>query len=94
MQGTGFEQVLHHVGGVGPQHHQLAMGHVDDSHQAKNNGQTQGRQHQHRTDGQAVEQGVKQGSHGPGNSQFKLEHIINKKGEEGDFNLPPAPAVD
>jgi hypothetical protein len=57
-EGTGLEQVLHHEGGVSPEHHQLTMGHVDDAHQAEDNGQAEGGQHQHRADGQPIEERV------------------------------------
>ncbi len=53
------QQLLDDVGGVGPQHHQLAMGHVDDPHDAEGDGEADGRQHQHRAQGEAEEQGLK-----------------------------------
>ncbi|GDX76759.1 hypothetical protein LBMAG41_18350 [Cyanobium sp.] len=40
------------------------MGHVDDTHQAEHHGQTEGGEHQHRTDGQPVEERVKKSCHG------------------------------
>ncbi|MEY2824002.1 MAG: hypothetical protein RLZ64_540, partial [Pseudomonadota bacterium] len=53
-----LEDVLHHEGGVGTEHHQLAVGHVDDTHQPEDHRQAQCRQHQNRADGHAVEECV------------------------------------
>jgi hypothetical protein len=39
---------LDHVGGVRAEHHQLAVRHVDDPHDAKRNRKSDGNQHQHR----------------------------------------------
>jgi len=36
-----LEDALHHISGVGADHHQLAMGHVDHAHQAIGDGQAQ-----------------------------------------------------
>ena len=47
---------LHHVGGVGAEHHQLAVRHVDDAHHAEGDGEADGREHQHRAQAQAEEQ--------------------------------------
>ena len=49
-------QQLHDVGGVGAEHHQLAVRHVDDAHDAEGDGQADGDQHQHRAEAQAEEQ--------------------------------------
>ena len=46
---------LHHVGGIGTNHHQLAMRHIDHAHQAVGNGQTQGHQQQNRAQADAAE---------------------------------------
>ena len=47
---------LHDVGGVGAEHHQLAVRHVDDAHDAERDRQADGDQHQHRSEAQAEEQ--------------------------------------
>ena len=47
---------LHDVGGVGAEHHQLAVRHVDDAHDAEGNRQPDGDQHQHRSEAEAEEQ--------------------------------------
>ena len=41
-----LEHALHHVGGVGADHHQLAVGHVDHAHEAVGDGQAQRHQQQ------------------------------------------------
>ncbi|MPN26777.1 hypothetical protein SDC9_174202 [bioreactor metagenome] len=46
---------LHHVGGVRANHDQLAMRHVDHTHQPVGDGQTQRRQQQHRSQADAAE---------------------------------------
>ncbi len=38
---------LHNVGRVRAEHHQLAVRHVDDSHDAKRNRESDGNQHEH-----------------------------------------------
>ena len=48
--------VLHDVGRVGAEHHQLAVRHVDDAHDAERDRQADGDQHQHRAEAQAEEQ--------------------------------------
>ncbi len=48
------DDLLHDEGGVGAEHHHLAMGHVDDPHDAEGDGQTDGRQQQDRAQRQAV----------------------------------------
>ena len=40
------KNALHHISGIGTNHHQLAMGHVDDAHQPIGNGQAQRHQQQ------------------------------------------------
>ena len=55
---------LHGVGGVRAEHHQFAMRHVDDAHDAKRNGQSDGDQHQHRAQAQAKEQRLDAGIEG------------------------------
>ena len=47
---------LHDVGRVGAEHHQLAVRHVDDAHDAERDRQADGDQHQHRSEAQAEEQ--------------------------------------
>ena len=47
---------LHDVGGVGAEHHQLAVRHVDDAHDAERDRQPDRHQHQHRSEAQAEEQ--------------------------------------
>ena len=41
---AGADDLLHHEGGVGADHHHLAMGHVDDAHDAEGDGKTDRRQ--------------------------------------------------
>ena len=50
------EQVLHHVGGVGADHDQLAVGHVDDAHQAVGDGEPQRGEQQDRSQADAGEE--------------------------------------
>ena len=38
-----WDDLLHHVTGVGAHHNEFAMGHVNDTHDAKRNGQADGR---------------------------------------------------
>ena len=52
---------LDDVGRIGAEHHQLAMGHVDDAHDAKRDGQADGDQHEHRAQAQAEEQRLDRG---------------------------------
>ena len=47
---------LHDVGRVGAEHHQLAVRHVDDAHDAERDGQPDGDQHEHRAEAEAEEQ--------------------------------------
>ena len=47
---------LHDVGGVGAEHHQLAVRHVDDAHDAEGDRQADRDQHEHRSEAQAEEQ--------------------------------------
>ena len=47
---------LHHIGRVGAEHHQLAVRHVDDAHDAERNREPDGDQHEHRAEAQAEEQ--------------------------------------
>ena len=47
---------LHEVGRVRAEHHQLAMGHVDDAHDAERDGQPDRNQHEHRPEAEAEEQ--------------------------------------
>ena len=49
-------QQLHDVGRVGAEHHQLAVRHVDDAHDAERDGQADRDEHQHRAEAQAEEQ--------------------------------------
>ena len=43
-------QRLHDVGRVGAEHHQLAVRHVDDAHDAEGDGEADGDEHQHRAE--------------------------------------------
>ncbi len=52
------KNLLDHIGGVGAQHDQLTVGHVDHAHDAEGDGQADGRQQQHRAQAQAEEDGV------------------------------------
>ena len=51
---AGADDLLHHEGGVGADHHHLAMGHVDDAHDAEGDGKADRGQQQHRAERQAV----------------------------------------
>ena len=48
------DDVLHDEGGVGAEHHHLAMRHVDDAHDAEGDGEADRRQQQHRAERDAV----------------------------------------
>ncbi len=50
----GADDVLHDEGGVGAEHHHLAMRHVDDAHDAEGDGEADRREQQHRAERQAV----------------------------------------
>ncbi|MBA7700191.1 hypothetical protein ES703_108900 [subsurface metagenome] len=50
----GADHLLHHEGGVGADHHHLAMRHVDDAHDTEGDGKTNGGEQQHRAERQAV----------------------------------------
>ena len=50
------KNLLHHEGGVGTEHDQLAMGHVDHTHDTEGDGQADGGQQQHRAQAEAEEQ--------------------------------------
>ena len=54
----GLKDALHDVGGVGADHHQLAVRHVDHAHQSVGDGQAQRGQKQHRAQADAAEDGV------------------------------------
>ena len=47
---------LDNVGRVGAEHHQLAVRHVDDSHDAKRNRESDGNQHEHGSETQSKKQ--------------------------------------
>ena len=64
LKGRQLEDQLHHIGGVGPEHDQLAMGEIDHPHQAKHNGKSKGGHQQHGADGHTVEQTFKKQLHG------------------------------
>jgi hypothetical protein len=64
------EQALAHVGGVGADHQQFAVRHVDDAHQAEGDGQAQRRQQQHAAQRDAVENLA--GQFGPANAAVDL----------------------
>ncbi len=51
-------ELLHDVRRVGAQHHELAVGHVDDAHHAEGDGQADGDEDEHRADAQAEEEGL------------------------------------
>ena len=48
------DDLLHHEGRVGAEHHHLAMRHVDDAHDAEGDGKADRREQQHRAERQAV----------------------------------------
>ena len=64
LQRRQLEDQLHHIGGVGTEHDQLAMGEVDHTHEAENNGQSQRGHQQDRANGHTVEQAFKKQLHG------------------------------
>ena len=47
---------LHFVGGVGADHHQLAVGHVDDAHEAEGDGEAEGHEDENGAEGDALEE--------------------------------------
>ena len=49
------QQLLHHVGGVGAEHDQFAVGHVNHAHHPEGDGQADGRQQEYRAEAQAEE---------------------------------------
>jgi hypothetical protein len=51
---AGADDLLHHEGDVGADHHHLAMGHVDDAHDAEGDGKPDRGEQQHRAQRQAV----------------------------------------
>ncbi len=55
---AGREEVLDQVGGVGSDHHQLAVGHVDHPHQAEGDGEPHGRDQEDAPGGESAEQGA------------------------------------
>jgi len=54
-------QELNHVRGVSAQHHEFAMGHIDDSHHAEGNGQPHRHQDENRSLTEAIEQRLNRG---------------------------------
>ena len=48
------EQELHLISRVGADHHQLAVGHVDDTHQPEGDGQPERHEDEHRTERQSA----------------------------------------
>ena len=50
----GADHLLHDEGGVGAEHHHLAMRHVDDAHDAEGDGKADGREQQDRSERKAV----------------------------------------
>ena len=53
-----WNTALHHIGGVGADHHQLAVRHVDDAHQPVGDGQAQRHQQQDGAQADAAEDGA------------------------------------
>ena len=51
---AGADELLHHEGRVGAEHHHLAMRHVDDAHHAEGDGEPDRRQQQHRAEREPV----------------------------------------
>ena len=54
--GVSGHRHLDNVGGVGAEHHQLAVRHVDDSHDAERNRESDGNQHEHGSKTQSEKQ--------------------------------------
>ena len=54
MRRVGAQEFLHHEGRVGAEHHHLAVGHVDDAHDAEGDGEADGGEQQHRAERQPV----------------------------------------
>ena len=65
-----MKQALHHVGGVGANHHQLAVRHVDDAHEAVGNCQAQRHQQQDAAQADAAKDGAQLVA--PGQGRFHL----------------------
>jgi hypothetical protein len=63
-----LEHALHHIGGVGANHHQLAVGHVDHAHQPVGDGQAQRHQQQDGAQADAAEHGAQ--AVAPGQRRF------------------------
>ena len=51
---AGADDLLHDEGGVGAEHHHLAVRHVDDAHHAEGDGEADGGEQQHRAERQPV----------------------------------------
>ena len=62
----GADHLLHHEGGVGPEHHHLAMGHVDDAHLAEGDGKADRREKEHRAEADAVDDVLQRRPTAPG----------------------------
>ena len=60
-QNSGAQPKARHYGGVGADHHQLAVGHVDHAHDAVGDGEAQRHKQQNRPDAQADEQRIDHG---------------------------------
>ena len=58
------EHHLHHVGGVGANHHEFAMGHVDHAHETKGDGQSQRGQQQYTAQADTEKNVSRQGNQG------------------------------
>ena len=61
IKNSGAQPKARHYGGVGADHHQLAVGHVDHAHDAVGDGEAQRHQQQNRPDAQADEQRIDHG---------------------------------
>ena len=48
------DRVLHDEGDIGAEHHHLAVGHVDDAHDAEGDGEADGGEQQHRAERDSV----------------------------------------
>ena len=61
IRDSGAQPKARHYGGVGADHHQLAVGHVDHAHDAVGDGEAQRHKQQNRPDAQADEQRIDHG---------------------------------
>ena len=74
---------LHDVGGVGAEHHQLAVRHVDDAHDAEGDRQADGDEHQHRAEAEAEEQRLDAGVERPRTASMRCDGRAPRRADVG-----------